>query len=167
MNEEEATAKTKELFGEDSFTELDDSGGMDRYYVGALPKTPGAYTGFMGFSWEEALDFARKNQGETEMKKLTAYLIAAIVGLLIVIGASEVSQGKTRSRLTTAPCNVSRYSYRPDCIDDVRSRVCQNGWRSPEDHVKYRCERWARRIERTYAGEEAARLRQHRRTKRL
>lgn len=59
MTEEEAVKVTKELFGEDSFTEFDDYGGTDRYYVGRLPTSPGSYTGFMGFSWEEALAFAR------------------------------------------------------------------------------------------------------------
>lgn len=59
MTEEDALTETKKLFGEDSFAEFDDAGGIDRYYVGALPKSPGPYTGFMGFSWEEALTFAR------------------------------------------------------------------------------------------------------------
>lgn len=59
MTEIEAVIETKRLFGEDSFTEFDDHGGIDRYYVGALPKVPGAYMGFMGFSWEEALRFAK------------------------------------------------------------------------------------------------------------
>jgi hypothetical protein len=58
MTEEEARAETIKLFGEDSFTEFDDYGGIDRYYVGALPKLPGPYKGFMGFSWEEALGYA-------------------------------------------------------------------------------------------------------------
>lgn len=61
MTEDEARAQTVEMFGEDSFTEYDDFGGMDRYYIGALPKLPGRYEGFMGFSWEEALDFAKEN----------------------------------------------------------------------------------------------------------
>lgn len=60
MTEEEARAKTIKLFGEDSFTEFDGAGGMNRYYVGALPKTPGSYQGFMGFSWEEVLGIARE-----------------------------------------------------------------------------------------------------------
>ena len=59
MTYEEAEIETKKLFGEDSFTEVDDHGGIDRYYVGALPISPGPYQGFMGFSWDEALDFAR------------------------------------------------------------------------------------------------------------
>lgn len=58
MTEAEATIETVKLFGEDSFTEFDDAGGMERYYVGRLPTDPGPYTGFMGFSWEEALEFA-------------------------------------------------------------------------------------------------------------
>lgn len=49
MTEQEAVVETRKLFGEDSFTECDDAGGIDRYYVGALPRTPGPYTGFMGF----------------------------------------------------------------------------------------------------------------------
>jgi hypothetical protein len=61
MKESEARKQTIKLFGEDSFTERDFTGGMTRYYVGPLPKTPGPYTGFMGFSWEEALDHARRN----------------------------------------------------------------------------------------------------------
>jgi len=64
MTEEEARVETVKLFGEDSFTEFDDAGGMDRYYVGALPKTPGSYQGFMGFSWEQALDLARTAERE-------------------------------------------------------------------------------------------------------
>lgn len=59
MTEEKARAVTVELFGEGSFTEFDDAGGIDRYYVGALPTESGPYTGFMGFSWEEALELAR------------------------------------------------------------------------------------------------------------
>jgi len=59
MTEAEATIETIKLFGEDSFTEFDDAGGMDRYYVGALPSEQGPYVGFMGFSWEEALGFAK------------------------------------------------------------------------------------------------------------
>ncbi len=59
MTEDEAIAETKKLFGEDSFTEFDDAGGIDRYYVGALPSSPGPYIGFMGFSWEEAVGLAK------------------------------------------------------------------------------------------------------------
>ena len=59
MTEEKAVAETKKIFGEDSFTEFDNHGGIDCYYVGALPTSPGPYRGFMGFSWEEALAFAR------------------------------------------------------------------------------------------------------------
>ncbi len=62
MREQEAKLETVKLFGNDSFTERDFTGGLTRYYVGPLPKTPGPYTGYMGFSWEEALDHARKNQ---------------------------------------------------------------------------------------------------------
>jgi len=61
MTEEEARVETIKLFGQDSFTEFDDFGGINRYYIGALPKSPGPYTGFMGRSWEEALDFAKRN----------------------------------------------------------------------------------------------------------
>jgi hypothetical protein len=63
MTPDEAEAETIKLFGEDSFTESDDSGEVPRYYVGACPKSPGAYTAFMGFSWEEALDFAKGVKG--------------------------------------------------------------------------------------------------------
>lgn len=59
MTEEEATVETKALFGEDSFTEFDDAGGIDRYYVGALPSSPGPYIGFMGFSWEQVVKLAK------------------------------------------------------------------------------------------------------------
>lgn len=59
MSEEEATIETKRLFGEDSFTEFDDDGPGRRFYVGACPTEPGAYQGFMGYSWEEALSFAK------------------------------------------------------------------------------------------------------------
>jgi hypothetical protein len=62
MREHEARTETIKLYGEDSFTERDFTGGLTRYYVGQLPKTPGPYTGFMGFSWEEALYHARRNQ---------------------------------------------------------------------------------------------------------
>lgn len=62
MTEAEAASETIKLFGEDSFTEFDDAGGIDRYYVGVLPTTPGPYTGFMGFSWEEALEFAKRSR---------------------------------------------------------------------------------------------------------
>lgn len=62
MTIEEATAETKKLFGEDSFTEFDDDGPEGRrYYVGGCPTEPGTYPGFMGYSWEEALDLARKS----------------------------------------------------------------------------------------------------------
>lgn len=60
MTEEEATTKTKELFGDDSFTEFDnDDTGVTRYYVGACPKNPGKYSGYMGYSWEQALAIAK------------------------------------------------------------------------------------------------------------
>lgn len=59
MTDEEARRETIKLFGDESFTEQDDFGGIDRFYVGALPKAPGLYSAFMGFSWEEALRFAR------------------------------------------------------------------------------------------------------------
>lgn len=60
MTEEEARAKTIELFGYDSFTEFDDEGPEGRrFYVGQCPKEPGTYPGFMGYSWEEALDLAK------------------------------------------------------------------------------------------------------------
>lgn len=59
MTEEQARIETVKLFGEDSFTETDDEGEIIRYYVGACPKTAGPYQGFMGFSWKEALDFAK------------------------------------------------------------------------------------------------------------
>jgi hypothetical protein len=52
----EAVEETIKLFGEDSFSEQEG----ERFYVGKLPTVPGPYRGFMGFSWEEALDFARQ-----------------------------------------------------------------------------------------------------------
>lgn len=59
-NEVEAIVETKKLFGEDSFTEYDDEGPEGRrFYVGQCPKEPGTYPGFMGYSWEEALELAR------------------------------------------------------------------------------------------------------------
>lgn len=61
MEYEEAELETIKLFGEDSFTESDDHGSQVRYYVGACPKTPGSYKGFMGFSWEEALNLAKES----------------------------------------------------------------------------------------------------------
>lgn len=63
MNEKEATIETEKIFGEDSFTEFDDEGPSGRrFYVGACPTEPGAYQGFMGYSWEEALSFAKASQ---------------------------------------------------------------------------------------------------------
>jgi len=61
MNIEQAEVETREIFGPDSFTETDEAyaNGQTRYYVGACPTVPGEYRGFMGFSWEEALGFAR------------------------------------------------------------------------------------------------------------
>lgn len=64
MTEVEARKQTIKLFGEDSFTERDFSGGLTRFYVGPLPKKPGKYTGFMGFSWEEALRHAAAAENE-------------------------------------------------------------------------------------------------------
>lgn len=61
MTFEMARAQTIALFGEDSFTETDEdlpNGKRRRYYVGACPTEPGAYQGFMGHSWEEALKLA-------------------------------------------------------------------------------------------------------------
>lgn len=58
MTEEEAKVETVKLFGSDSFAEHDDEGEGRRYYVGACPTEPGAYQGFMGFSWEQALQLA-------------------------------------------------------------------------------------------------------------
>ena len=60
MTQEEATVETKKLFGEDSFTEHDDQVPGRRYYVGQCPIFAGAYTGFMGYSWEAALAQAKK-----------------------------------------------------------------------------------------------------------
>jgi len=59
MKYAEAVIETKSLFGEDSFTESDYQTENRRYYVGACPKSPGVYQGFMGFSWREALDYAK------------------------------------------------------------------------------------------------------------
>jgi len=64
MTYKNAVLETKKLFGKDSFTEHDEIEThkflYKRYYVGECPKSPGAYQGFMGFSWEEALAHARK-----------------------------------------------------------------------------------------------------------
>lgn len=63
MTYKKAVLETKKLFGEDSFTERDEVNHKHRfrrYYVGKCPKSPGAYQGFMGYSWEEALALARK-----------------------------------------------------------------------------------------------------------
>lgn len=61
MTNKEAEQETIKLFGEDSFTESDiaPDGEHSRYYVGACPSISGIYKGYMGFSWEEALEFAR------------------------------------------------------------------------------------------------------------
>ena len=59
MSQTDALKETKKMFGEDSFAEFDDDK-KRRFYVGACPKLPGAYLGFMGFSWQEALDYAKK-----------------------------------------------------------------------------------------------------------
>ena len=63
MTQEEATAETKKLFGEDSFTEHDDQVPGRRYYVGRCPIEAGVYRGFMGYSWEGALRCAREAPG--------------------------------------------------------------------------------------------------------
>ncbi len=60
MTEAEAELEAKRLFGEDSFAEYDDEQQNRRYYIGACPKLPGEYTGFMGFSWEEAFNYAKR-----------------------------------------------------------------------------------------------------------
>ena len=52
MTLKKAIIETKKLFGEDSFTESDNQG---RYYIGACPVVPGAYRGFMGYSWQDVL----------------------------------------------------------------------------------------------------------------
>jgi hypothetical protein len=64
MTEEEARQETKKLFGEDSFTEIDEpsQGQPARYYVGRLPTHPGPYTGYMGHSWEQALTYAKERE---------------------------------------------------------------------------------------------------------
>jgi len=59
VTHKQATLETKKLFGEDSFTEYDDGERSRRYYVGRCPTSPGVYQGFMGYSWEEVLDYAR------------------------------------------------------------------------------------------------------------
>lgn len=64
MTEAEARKQTIKLFGEDSFTEQDFSSGMTRFYVGQWPRKPGKYTGFMGFSWDEALRHAADAENE-------------------------------------------------------------------------------------------------------
>jgi hypothetical protein len=66
MTYEQARVETKALFGEDSFTEFDDEGAEGtRYYVGECPLVAGVYTGFMGYSWEEALDLAKKSKSSS------------------------------------------------------------------------------------------------------
>lgn len=62
MTDEDARAETIKIFGEDSFTEDDEYGGSICYFVGPLPSQPGPYTGFMGFTWEEALRLAKEAQ---------------------------------------------------------------------------------------------------------
>ena len=66
MDFAKAREETIKLYGEDSFTETDEdlpNGRIRRYYVGACPTKAGAYQGFMGFSWEEALRFAQETDG--------------------------------------------------------------------------------------------------------
>ena len=60
MIEKEAIEKAKRIFGVDSFAEFDDQG---RYYVGKCPEYPGAYIGYMGYSWEEAFKLAIEAEG--------------------------------------------------------------------------------------------------------
>lgn len=62
MTQEEAFIETEKMFGKDSVAEVDRGQAVTRYYVGECPKTPGPYTGFMGFSWEQALEFARESK---------------------------------------------------------------------------------------------------------
>jgi hypothetical protein len=60
MRYELAVKETKKLFGEDSFTESDETAdGRERCYIGRCPTTPGKYEGYMAFSWEEVLELAR------------------------------------------------------------------------------------------------------------
>ncbi len=62
MTTDEARAETVDLFGDDSFTEVDRGERITRYYVGRCPTEPGRYVGFMGFSWDEALELARTHE---------------------------------------------------------------------------------------------------------
>lgn len=59
MTNKEAEIQTEAIFGKDSFAECDDQEQNRRYYVGRCPKMAGAYVGFMGYSWEEALRYAK------------------------------------------------------------------------------------------------------------
>lgn len=97
------------------------------------------------------------------MKKLIAYLIAAVVGLLIIVGASEVSQGKTPKAKRN--CAESRLAYDESCRWDAESRACLSEAVAAQTGAD--CEGFRAFIIRAHAREEAARLRQHRRTKRL
>lgn len=61
MTDQQAEQEAVKIFGKDSFAEFDDEGPSGRrFYVGACPTEAGLYTGFMGYSWEEALELARK-----------------------------------------------------------------------------------------------------------
>lgn len=62
MTDKEAVIETKRIFGEDSFTEHDGQVQGRRYYVGACPVAPGMYRGYMGYSWEAALNYAKESK---------------------------------------------------------------------------------------------------------
>jgi len=62
MTFEQAEIEVIRLFGEDNFMEHDEEEG--KYYIGEMPREAGAYTGYMGYSWEEAILFATKDKGE-------------------------------------------------------------------------------------------------------
>ncbi len=64
MTNDKAIVKAKNLFGEDSFAEADEREENKRYYVGACPVLPGAYVGYMGYSWEEAFAFAKSDRNK-------------------------------------------------------------------------------------------------------
>lgn len=64
MTQEKAAIEAEKLLGKDFFAECDCQFGERlmmnrRYYVGTRPKTPGPYHAYMGFSWEEALQYAK------------------------------------------------------------------------------------------------------------
>jgi hypothetical protein len=71
-----------------------------------------------------------------------------IFALLFVSFSPAVAQRKSR----TLECNKPRLMYIERC--DLQHRVCQNGWRTPEQHRRFKCDQLRRREVRRHWAEE-------------